>query len=273
MIKCNDWPIGICSWSLNNDFDKLAAIRDQTQIEHLHLAIEPALGQDGDNYLSRVQKDGWNVTATMIGFPQEDYSTMASIRATGGIVLDQYWEQNRKKIFDAIDVTAQLGTEYITLHLGFINPQDPDQFKKLLERTKILADRALEKNISLLLETGQETAEDLRQFLQQADHPALKVNFDPANMVLYNKGNPIEAVQTLAPWIRHVHIKDAIRSKDPGHWGQEVVWGTGEVDDTKFINALKQIGFTGALAIEREAGEKRLNDIRVAVEKLCSYIS
>jgi len=96
----------------------------------------------------------------------------------------------------------------------------------------------------------------------------LGVNFDPANMILYDKGNPVEAVSVLAPWIKHVHIKDALRTKTPGTWGTEVVWGTGEVNSTEFLKVLKRAGFNGALVVEREAGNDRFGDIKSAIDKL-----
>jgi sugar phosphate isomerase/epimerase len=94
------------------------------------------------------------------------------------------------------------------------------------------------------------------------------VNFDPANMILYDKGDPIEAVRVLAPWIKHVHIKDAIRTKTPGQWGAEVPWGDGQVNSGAFLKVLRKVGFAGVLAIEREAGDDRVGDIKLAVERL-----
>ena len=87
-------------------------------------------------------------------------------------------------------------------------------------------------------------------------------------MILYGKGDPIAAVRTLGPWIKHVHIKDAVRTKQPGTWGTEVPWGEGEVGTEAFLKALKETGFAGVLAIEREAGDNRLGDIRLAAERL-----
>ena len=85
-------------------------------------------------------------------------------------------------------------------------------------------------------------------------------------MLLYDQGNPIEALRTLGPWIRQVHIKDARRAQVPGTWGEEVVAGTGEVDWPAFFATLQQVGFNGDLCIEREAGTQRVADIRAARE-------
>ena len=260
MIRCLDWPVGICSWSLGNDFDKIAS----AGVDCVHLAISPALNTDGKSYLARVAKNNLTITATMINFPQEDYSTLETIKATGGIVPDDCWQANRKTTQEAIKLTAELDVKYLSLHFGFIELKS----KKLLDRAKTLADKAGEHNVMLLMETGQESADELRAFLERMHHSALGVNFDPANMILYNKGNPIEAVGILAPWIKHVHIKDALRTKKSGQWGTEVVWGTGEVGATEFLKALKRSGFTGALAIEREAGDDRPGDIKSATDKL-----
>ena len=270
MIKCSDWPISVCTWSLGNDFDKLNTLREQTQLNHLNLGLAPVL--DGDEkYLPEIQKQGWDISATMVGFPKEDYTTLDSIKVTGGIVPDQDWERNLKRVFDAIDITAELNVKYLLMHFGFLDPTDAEKVKKLTNRTKILADRAAEKNVQFLMETGQETAAELRQFLEKLNHSALMVNFDPANMILYDKGNPIEAVQTLARWVKHVHIKDALRTETPGAWGLEVPWGQGQVGGEEFLKTLKQINFAGALAIEREAGDNRLGDIKAAVEALTAF--
>ena len=90
------------------------------------------------------------------------------------------------------------------------------------------------------------------------------MNFDPANMILYDKGDPIAALRTLGPWIRAVHIKDARRTKVPGTWGEEVTVGTGEVDWRAFFATLRELNYTGDFVIEREAGSQRVADIRAA---------
>jgi sugar phosphate isomerase/epimerase len=207
----------------------------------------------------------------MIDFPSEDYASLQSIRATGGVVPDAPWEENRALALGAIEVAASLGAKLLSLHLGFIDHAQPALARKLSDRARLLADAAAKRGVELLLETGQESAADLRRFLETMNHPALKINFDPANMILYDKGSPVEAVRTLAPWIRHVHAKDAVRTKVPGTWGAEVPWGDGEVGPAVFLKALKETGFRGALAIEREAGDDRLGDIRKAAERLSAY--
>ncbi len=232
-------------------------------VSHLHLEAIVL-----DAFREAIAQSGWTISCTMVGFPQEDYSTLDRIRETGGIMPDDCWATNRSIVLDAIAKTAEAGVGLLSFHAGFIDHNDAEGYQKFCVRMRELADAALEKKVVLLMETGQETAQDLRNCLEDLDHPALGVNFDPANMILYGKGDPIEAVKTLAPWIKHVHIKDAVASPVSGEWGEEVPWGDGEVDGGMFIQSLDEIGFSGTLAIEREAGETRADDIKLAVKRL-----
>ncbi len=268
-MRCLDWPVGVCSWSLGNDFEKIV----KAGVDCVHLAIAPALANKGSQYLAEVAKSKLKITAAMINFPQEDYSTLESIKATGGIVPDDCWPDNSELALKAIELTAELKTQFLSMHFGFVDMQNPAKAKTLIERTRMLADKAGEHKVTLLMETGQESARELRDFLEKLNHPALGVNFDPANMILYGKGNPVEAVGVLGPWIKHVHIKDAVQTRTPGTWGSEVVWGAGEVDADNFLKALRNAGFTGALAVEREGGDDRLGDIKTAVNLLSNFKS
>ena len=267
MLSCHIWPIGICSWSLKNEIPDLEQVMNESGITHLHLSLDPELNSGNSEYLKTIQKHQWQPTAAMIGFDQEDYSTLESIRETGGIVPDQYWEKNREKVLGAIELTSNLGIELLSFHFGFID----DSQHALRERVLYLADAAQRKNVLLLMETGQETAQSLSNFLEELSHPALGVNFDPANMVLYGKGNPVSALETLKPWVKHVHIKDARKSSVPDQWGEEVPWGEGDFINEEFLKTLNSIDYKGALAIEREAGTQRSADIQHAARLLSHF--
>ena len=233
----------------------------------MHLGIETV-----NTFREAIEKNEWMSTSTMIGFPQEDYTTLESIRETGGIMPDSCWESNRALALQAIDLTAEYSIDFLSMHAGFIDHDDVEGYQKFCARIRVLADAAYENKVMLLLETGQESAADLRACLEDLNHPALGVNFDPANMILYGMGDPIEAVRILAPWIKHVHIKDAVKSAVPGEWGTEVPWGDGDVDASKFMQTLEEIGYTGALAIEREGGDTRADDIQLAADRLGEMI-
>ncbi len=148
-------------------------------------------------------------------------------------------------------------------------PDDPGRtsFLDTLAQAGRLAAGA---DVTLAFETGQETADLLRATLDDLGSPYLKVNFDPANMLLYDMGDPIRAVEILAPDIQSVHVKDAHRPQVSGEWGAEVPLGQGEVNIKKFIDALRRNGFTGPLIVEREVGDQaaRLRDVESGLDYL-----
>src|SRR5947208_11497399 len=129
--------------------------------------------------------------------------------------------------------------------------------------------------VMVAFETGQETADLLRRTLDELKCPNLKVNFDPANMLLYDKADPLRAVEILGPDIRSVHVKDANRPKSPGAWGEEVPLGRGQVNIKEFIRTLEKVGYCGPLCIEREVGtrEERLRDLAHGIRYLHDCLS
>src|SRR6185436_12937731 len=151
-------------------------------------------------------------------------------------------------------LAKKLGLKIVTFHAGFLphEESDPD-YAKLKQRLVQTADAFQARGITLGLETGQETAEVLFDFLHKLAKPNVGVNFDPANMILYDKGNPIEALRKLGPWLKQCHIKDANKTKKTGEWGEEAPAGTGQVDWRAFFKTLKELGFDGWCCIEREA--------------------
>ena len=205
------------------------------------------------------------VASGMFGTIGEDYTTLETIRLTGGIVPDATWDANWQHIQEVAEIASALGLGLVSFHAGFLphEESDPD-YPKLKDRITRISGLFAVRGIDLAFETGQETADTLRAFLEKLDCPNVGVNFDPANMLLYGKGNPIDAMRVLGPWIKQVHIKDAVATRVPGTWGEEVPAGTGEVDWRAFFATLDELGFTGNCCIEREAGTQRVEDIRTA---------
>jgi sugar phosphate isomerase/epimerase len=192
---------------------------------------------------------------------------LETIRLTGGIAPDATWEQNWDNMRATAALAHELGLKLVTFHAGFLPHEEKDpNFAKMLRRLSETADVFKAAKITLALETGQETAPVLVQLLQKLKRRNVGVNFDPANMILYGKGNPIAALRVLGPWIRQVHIKDARRTKVPGTWGEEVAAGTGEVDWQAFFATLRELNDKGDFVIEREAGTQRVADIQAARE-------
>jgi len=263
--------LAVCSWSLepasaDDLLKKLAA----TGLRRVQIALDPIRENKGGAWTDVAAKtaaQGVALVSGMMGTIGEDYTTLETIRRTGGVVPDATWPGNWKSFEANADLAARLGLKLVTFHAGFLPHEETDpSFARLQDRLRRIADHFQARGIVLGLETGQETADTLARFLRKLDHPDVGVNFDPANLLLYDKGDPVAAVRTLGPWLKQCHLKDAVRTKVPGTWGEEVVLGTGQVDWKGFFGALSEAGFTGNLCIEREAGTQREADIRAARE-------
>ena len=260
--------LAVCSWSLQpTNPQDLADKLQATGLGRVQLALDPLREAPGTwgEAAALFGQQGVTIVSGMFGCVGEDYSTLDTIRVTGGIAPDATWGQNRDNIRATAALAQRLGLKLVTFHAGFLphEESDPD-FAKMLQRLAETADVFKAANIVLGLETGQETAPVLVHLLQKLQRPNVGVNFDPANMILYDKGDPIAALRTLGPWICQLHVKDARRTKLPGTWGEEVTVGTGEVDWRAFFTTLQGLNFAGDLVIEREAGTQRVADIRTA---------
>src|SRR5437867_5741337 len=245
--------LAVCSWSLQpGNPQELIAKLQATGIHRVQLALDPlrefapVWGQAAE----LLRQSGITIVSGMFGCVGEDYTTLETIRRTGGIAPDATWERNLANIKQTVALGSKLGLNLITFHAGFLPHDELDpRFVQMVQRLSHVADLFKAAGLTLGLETGQEAATDLRRLLEKLQRPNVGVNFDPANMILYDKGDPIAALRVLGPWIRQVHIKDATRTKVPGQWGEEVVAGTGEVDWPVFFSALDQVAFHGGLCI------------------------
>ena len=260
--------LAVCSWSLQpaNPEDLIKKLQ-ATGIRRVQLALNPLREAPGvwGKAAGLLRQSGITIVSGMFGCAGENYSTLETIRLTGGIAPDKTWEENWENIRATAALAQELGLRLVTFHAGFMPHDDTDPgFAKMLKRLTEAADAFGAAKVALGLETGQETAPVLVKLLTKLNRPGLGVNFDPANMILYDKGDPIAALRVLGPWIRQVHIKDARRTKVPGTWGQEVTVGTGEVKWPAFFATLKKAHFAGDFVIEREAGDQRVADIRTA---------
>lgn len=267
--------LAVCSWSLQTESpgDLVSKVRS-LGLSKVQLALNEHRGSEGGAVIGKVLADaGIEIVSGMFGTMGEDYSSLESIRRTGGVVPDETWAANLALARKSADSAASLGLGLVTFHAGFL-PEDsstPD-YVKLLGRLRALAEMFAGEGVELAFETGQEDAESLLRFLEDLAVPTAGVNFDPANMILYGKGDPVAGLRTLLPWLKQVHIKDAIATKVPGTWGSEVVVGTGEVDWPAFFTVLSGAGYSGALCIEREAGETRVPDILAAKQHIESVL-
>lgn len=182
---------------------------------------------------------------------------------------DDLWAERRETTAMASGICRDFGIKMLSTHVGFIPPSSGDKYKAMVDRITTIATLMEKDGVTLMMETGQESASELLQFLNDVRSRNICVNFDPANMLLYGAGNPIEAIETLGRHIRHVHVKDAKESTQPGvNWGSEVPFGSGDVDVVEFVAALHRVEYRGPFVIEREAGANRVADAQFAIQTL-----
>jgi sugar phosphate isomerase/epimerase len=242
------------------------------------------LGIAGDLVLSEALRAEWNAALerhrfTLItvfaAYSGESYADIPTVQRTVGFIPHATRTERERRTIEISDFAAAIGAKSIGTHIGFV-PEDtthPD-YAAVLEMVRRVADHAAQQQQTFALETGQEQAHVLLKFLQNVNRSNVGINFDPANMILYGTGDPMEALTVLGPRVLSVHAKDGDwppRDK-PGTLGTERPLGQGSVDIPRFLGKLKEIGFRGPLNIEREAENQaeRLADIRNAVAYLNS---
>lgn len=266
--------VGVCSWSLQvKNISELNGFTNKLGIQNVQIACgDPhhASWDEGDDMPIKAKNASFKLTGAMLGFPGEDYTSPQTIEKTGGFGDPATRPERLERFKWSLLRVQDLGVNDIMFHAGFIPSINDAGRKSFLQTLETVSTLANNSGVNVSFETGQESSELLFTTLKELDRSNLFVNFDPANMLLYDQGNPIEAVEMLGKYIRSVHLKDANRPKIKGHWGEEVVLGKGEVNIPLFLKTLKKIGYSGPMSIEREAGSQqdRFNDILQAVEYL-----
>jgi sugar phosphate isomerase/epimerase len=261
--------LGVCSWSLqpSNPAALLERVRatglDAVQLALTPIAEEPAVWADAGR---RLRDAGIAILSGMLATVGEDYSSIAAIARTGGVRPDETWPKTLLRGSAVAKTARALGLDLVTFHAGFLphDPADPER-ERMLDRLRRLAEVFAAEGIDVALETGQESAEALRGCLEDLAIPSIGVNFDPANMILYGSGDPVAAMRVLAPWVRQIHLKDALPSNAIGAWGREVRLGTGAVDWPAFAAEVLRCPRRPNWIVEREAGDDRITDVRAAV--------
>jgi len=251
----------------------LAAVK-QMEVTTVHVLAPPEdlrTQQHAEEVKRQFDDAGVEPTLVFCGYPGESYSTISAVRDTVGLVPPATRDDRIVQTRQIADFAAALGVPGIGIHLGFMS-EDPESadFNELVQVVKGLCEYCGAMGLSVHLETGQESADTLLRFLREVNRSNLAVNFDPANMILYGSGEPIEALRKVGPHVRSCHCKDAKWSDRPGaEWGVEVPLGEGDVGIENFLSTLIELGYKGPLTIEREiSGEQQTKDIRKGIELL-----
>jgi sugar phosphate isomerase/epimerase len=268
--------IGVCSWSLQPESP--AALAEQlTAIgaTGVQLALGPIRSRDWSVAQTRAALNEADITVLsgMMTTEGEDYSTLDTIRDTGGVRPGKHWKTNKNNAEIEAKIASELGLSLVTFHAGFIphDVSDPER-TVLMDRLRTIIDIFADRGVLVGFETGQESADTLEVALNQLERPKAGVNFDPANMILYGMGDPIQAIGTLGPRIIQAHVKDAQPTATPGTWGAEVAAGRGAVDWKRFFGAIAALPQPVDLLVEREAGDTRAADIGTALKLISTHV-
>ncbi len=272
MRTLNEREVGVMFWAGRDTLEEIVSLGvrcGQLGIPG-HLVLNVNLTREWKSALDRA---GFAIVTVFAAYEGEDYADIPTVQRSVGFIPPATRDARERRTYEVSDFAAALGVGSIATHVGFI-PEDtthPD-YTAVRDMVRRIADYAARRGQTFALETGQEAAHVLQRFLKDVGRPNVGINFDPANMILYGTGDPIEVLCTLAPLVLSVHVKD-------GDWpprdseralGMERPLGQGAVGIPRFIEKLVEIGFEGPLNIEREAENQheRIADIRSAVAYL-----
>ena len=214
---------------------------------------------------------GIQISLCFCGYRGESYSSIQVVRETVGLVPLATRRERLETTYEIADFAAWVGAPGIGIHVGFVSEEwESQEFAGIVDTVGQVADYCNDLGLTMNLETGQETGNTLLRLLETVDRPNLAVNFDPANMILYGSGEPLEALRKVGAYVKSCHCKDASWSEKPTEvWGKETPLGEGAVNIREFVRTLKDLGYTGPLTIEREvSGERQMADIRKGIELL-----
>jgi len=218
------------------------------------------------------------ILTVFAAYEGEDYADIPTVQRTVGFVPAATRAARERRTLEISDFARLLGVGSIACHIGCV-PEDtahPD-YVGVRDLVRRICDHAAQAGQTFALETGQEPAKILLGFIQDVDRPNLRINFDPANMILYGSGDPIDALREVGHLVVSVHAKDGDwpPANIPGALGTERPLGKGAVGMERFVNTLREIGYSGPLNVEREIEDQRqrLEDIAGGLALLRSLTS
>jgi L-ribulose-5-phosphate 3-epimerase len=252
--------------------DAIARVHDlglptcQVFVDEIDSVLAGRLRQALDKY----QIEG---TSLVVGGPGREVWDFYEGPLTIGLVPRETRVARIAHIKKASDFAKQCGIAAVQTHCGFI-PENPNDavYKETVSAMRELAEYCKRNRQNFRYETGQETPITLVRAIQDVGLDNQGVNFDLANLILYGKANPVDAIELLAPYVQGIHAKDGLWPANPRKLGEEVPIGQGKVDFPRIIERLKEVNYRGAVTIEREiSGPQQVEDVRAAkvyLEKL-----
>lgn len=226
-----------------------------------------------EDWKRALAEEKFTLVTVFAAYNGESYADIPTVERTVGFIPRHTRDERVRRTLAVSDFAAAIGVSSIACHVGFV-PEDPsnEDYIAVREVVRRICDHAAGNKQTFALETGQEPAPVLLRFFKDVDRPNLAINFDPANMILYGSGDPIEALGVLGAHVVSVHAKDGDwPPKDkPGALGKERALGKGAVGIERFVRKLQDVGFKGPLNVEREAEnqDERIRDMREGIALL-----
>ncbi len=274
MLGLDDLEIGLMFWAGENARKTLEEVK-QFGLRAGQLGFPGELSLDGaaERWDDALTAERFIAVTAVCSYTGEDYADIPTVQRTVGLVPSATRAERIVRTKAVSDVAKKLAIDSVACHIGFV-PEDATDpvYAQIRDVTREICDHCGANGQFFTLETGQEPAKVLLKFIQDVERPNLKINFDPANMILYGTGDPVEALDVLGGEVISVHCKDGDwpPRDQPAALGTERALGEGSVDFPAFISKLKEIGYRGILSIEREGAEpaQRVRDIRQAIALL-----
>lgn len=221
------------------------------------------------------EENGITISAFWCGWEGPCVWNFYDGQITLGLVPPEYRTMRIKNLCDGADFAHRLGVKNVVTHMGFIpeNPNDP-QFAPFCVAVRQVAEHLKKNEQNLLFETGQETPVTMLRCFEKVGMDNLGVNLDTANVILYGKANPVDALDVFGKYVMNIHAKDGLYPTNGHDLGSEVRIGEGKVDFKALFKKLNELGYDSYVTIEREIeGEKQTDDIRHAKKYLGDIIA
>lgn len=248
--------VGLMFWGDHEPLKMIRAVKSLgLRCGHLGFTGAVDLKGLGEVYKKALADEDFTITAVFAAYDGESYADIPTVLNTVGFIPPATREAREKRTYEVVDMTAAIGVPIFACHIGFVPEDHSDPtYAPVRDMVRRICDYCATKGITFALETGQEPAETLLHFLEDVNRPNLKLNFDPANLILYGTAEPISALKLVGKYVVSVHCKDGDwpSKAKPGSLGTEMPLGEGSVGMGEFLDTLKEIGYTGALTIERE---------------------
>lgn len=271
--------IGVC---VNfNEIDGMAEKFENLKTEGFDncqlISWKPVLWTDENSEIIKklTEENGITISAFWCGWEGPCVWNFYDGQITLGLVPPEYRIMRIKNLCDGADFAHKLGVKNVVTHMGFIpeNPNDP-QFAPFCVAVRQVAEHLKKNGQNLLFETGQETPVTMLRCFEKVGMDNLGVNLDTANVILYGKANPVDALDVFGKYVMNIHAKDGFYPTNGHDLGSEVRIGDGKVDFKALFKKLHELGYDSYVTIEREIeGEQQISDIRHAKKYLGDIIA